>query len=174
MTRDELEVAVADLETIKTEYYVEPEDPCDDALRCASFCREHAMMLARVEGGTFGAGWSERDHPERCEWHGCDVALRAGGLTSHGVDSALGLTETGPLECHVYPAELVLAGDAMDPRDPRWALWEYHACKLLKLPLPQVPTHENCGGVILFNDTTVLTDHKLAKCSGCRAAWHLR
>lgn len=141
MTPDErtnLTHRISKLEPIEREYYVDSTETDDHPEHFHSWCFAHADMVARVEALTVGAemfatsAWTESDSAARCEWYGCDVALKAGGLTDYGVDTALGLTEEDPLAVHVYPAELVLASNAMRDDDPRWATWEHHAKKLLK------------------------------------------
>lgn len=102
----------------------------------ADFCFDHAnefakaFALAEGRDAWVGRAWAESDSSKRCAV--CDVALLAGGLTSYGVDSAIGLTETKPKECHVYLSELSDAASAMMPDDPRWVLWEFHARRVLK------------------------------------------
>lgn len=160
---------LACLESIEPEYYVDSADTDDHPDHTHSWCRKHADMVARIESMTIGASmhicesWSEVDVASRCEWRGCDVALRpsGGGLTDYGVDNSLGLTEEKVLEVHVYPAELVMAWQAMARDDPRWPVWEWHACKLLKLTLPKLEVHEGCHGVVLFR-------HEGWKCTRCK------
>lgn len=134
-----------------------------------SWCGEHADMVARVEALTAGTTlWACRsdarsDVVMHCEWRGCGIVLRpGGGLTDAGVDSALGITEEKVLKCHTYPAELFLSYMSMSSFDPRWPLWDWHACKLLKKPLPEIEEHTNCGGVILFEP-----DKKYWQCTRC-------
>jgi hypothetical protein len=140
VTRDEMIGAVSKLEPIELEYYIDSTETDDHPSHSDSWCFKHADMVARVEALLVGAemlvtgSWSEVDGAPRCMWRGCGVALRSngGGLTSYGVDSALGLTETDPRRCHVYPAELVLSAQSMSDDDPRWELWEFHARRLLR------------------------------------------
>lgn len=140
MNRDEMIDAVNALPGSQCEqlHYVDSDETDDHIAHHFSFCREHADMVARVEAMTTGAtmfiaaAWAPDDNAERCGWYGCDKPLDAGGLTDYGVESALGLTEEKPLECHVYPAELALSARAMDADDSRWPTWEAHATKMLK------------------------------------------
>lgn len=138
MTREELIERIGCLEPIEPLYYIDSDETDGHPPHIHSFCREHAVKVARVESIATGfsmfiaAGWTQDDRAERCEWYGCDVALNAGGLTDYGIDNSLGLTETDPERCHVYPAELELSAHAMASGDPRWQLWEHHARKLLR------------------------------------------
>lgn len=100
----------------------------------ADFCEPHAEIVARwetLESGTthwVGATSMGTDGHRFCEFGGCDRHLDFGGLTDgYGIDSALGITETNPKECHVYASELELAARSMMQGDPRWELWEHHA-----------------------------------------------
>lgn len=155
LSRDELADAISKLEPIEFEYYVDSVET--DADHSNSWCFKHAEKVAKRETRKTGKkmhaarSWSETDIASRCEYRGCDVALRpdGGGLTDYGIDSALGITEEKPLECHVYPAELVLSEGSMRNNDIRWPLWEWHAHRLLKLPLPKIEEHYGCGGVVL-------------------------
>ncbi len=117
-------------------FYVTSNDPDVHPDHTFGFCERHADMVAKVEAIFVGASmhiaeaWAGSDYSERCQWHDCDIALDAGGLTDYGIDSALGLTEKNPDACHVYPAELVLAYQSMLRDDARWAQWEKHARRL--------------------------------------------
>lgn len=142
MTRQEMLDAVGLLPGAHCEplYYIDSDETDDHPEHYNSFCRKHADMVARVESIMTGASmfiaaaWAGDDNAERCDWYGCDKPLDGGGLTDYGVDDALGLTESKPLEAHVYPAELILAARAMycTDDDPRWATWEAHARRLLR------------------------------------------
>lgn len=163
----ELYSRLAQLENIVPLYYVDSIDTDDHPPHTSAWCLDHARKVARVESILVGAdmlvtsAWTEDDRMHRCEWHGCDVALRAGGLTDHGVDEALALTESKPLEAATSAAELVLASDAMMQSDPRWKVWHWHACNLLGIMPPFVETHGGCGGVVLLRSGEW-------RCSGCR------
>jgi hypothetical protein len=140
MKRDEMIAAIERLPDALPEqlYYIESLDTDDHPEHSFCFCCEHADMVAHVESIMTGAdmhiaaAWAGDDNAERCHWYGCDKPLDGGGLTNYGIDSALGLTEEKPLECHVYPAELVLAARSMLDNDPRWVTWEHHARRLLR------------------------------------------
>lgn len=169
MTRDEMLTALGQLEEVEVEYYVHSADTDDHPSHAHSWCFKHADMVSRVAALLAGESmlvvrsWAETDVAARCEWHDCDVALcpDGAGLTDHGVDSALGLTEQRPLACHVYPTELVMAHAALATGDPRWRVWEWHACRLLGQPLPPIETHGRCGGVVMLR-------HDGWRCSSCR------
>lgn len=140
MTRDELIDAVERLPGAWPEplYYIDSDETDDHPEHYFSFCREHAVKVARIEAMLVGASmyvaaaWGGDDSAERCDWYGCDKPLDGGGLTDYGVSDALALHEEKPLEAHVYPAELVLAARGMGPNDPRWATWEAHAKRNLE------------------------------------------
>lgn len=129
-----------DVRTIQHCHYVEGEH--DDAWLIFSgaegFCRKHADIVARYAALETGAAawivreWSEMNYARRCAFGNCDVGLEGGGLTSHGIDEALGITETDPKTAHVYGAALYLAADSMAPDDDRWVLWEHHARRILR------------------------------------------
>ncbi len=119
-------------------YYIDSDETDDHPEHTNSFCRKHADMVAKIASITTGcamhiaAAWAGDDRAVRCDWYGCDIALDGGGLTNYGIDDALGLTETDPDACHVYPAELRLAYQSMAYADARWAQWVRHAERLIK------------------------------------------
>lgn len=140
MTREDLEVALTKLPGASFEEarYVRVErdghgedlDPClDFCFACADRVAK-AISIAEAMDTYVDVCWGETDSSKRCGV--CDKPLHAGGLTKYGVDCALGLTETDPKKCHTYVWEVVEASWAMMPDDPRWALWEFHAKKILK------------------------------------------
>lgn len=142
MTLDDLIRAVEELPESKMAptYYVDADEDLHDyaANHSHAFCHEHAVIVAwwtALESGFetwICAAWTETDRVERCAFRSCDRPLRSGGLTSHGVDDALALTETNPFTSTVYPAELVLSADAMMPDDPRWKTWKRQARRVLR------------------------------------------
>lgn len=152
---DALYEKVSDLESIEREFYVDSIETDDHPSHSHSWCWDHARMVAKVESILVGApmlvaaGGSASDRAPRCEWHGCDIALRA-ELTDYGIDDALAMTEERPLECGAMPASLVLVADSLVSKDPRWKIWHWHAAVLVGDPTPSVETHDSCGGVVLL------------------------
>ena len=130
----------SDVRAIQHCHYVEGEhdDACFVFSGAEGFCRKHADVVARYAALETGQSawivreWSEMNYARRCAFGGCDVALEGCGLTSYGIDEALGITETDPKTAHVYGAALYLAADSMAPDDNRWSLWEHHVRHLLR------------------------------------------
>ncbi len=141
-TRDDLIAEIGRRSDIQDTWYVRNND-AHDCMSQFAFCREHAGMVARVEAALHAVdteadlSFGETDSFERCEFYGCDRALSNGGLTDHGVRSALGLTETDPKAVHCYVEELELAARTMGANDPRWELWEHHARRTLAYENPK-------------------------------------
>lgn len=129
-----------DSKMISPTYYVDADEDLHQygASHSYAFCREHAEVVARWTALDSGfsiwicAAWAETDSAERCAFGSCYRPLRSGGLTSHGVDNALALTEENPFDSNVYPAELVLSADSMMPDDPRWKTWKRQAHRVLR------------------------------------------
>ncbi len=140
MTRREMIAAIEALAkpTLVQGYYVNTDE--DEPFDANDFCLEHAQMVTRWvalamlphDSGAWPSTTSMGTDGQRfCAFGGCDKHLDFGGLTDHGIDDALGLTESDALACHVYPSELDLAAAAMRGDDPRWETWEKHAIKIL-------------------------------------------
>lgn len=137
--RHDLIVAIEALSksTLVTGHYVTSDDgePYDGE----DFCLEHAGIVAwwvalEQPGIDVWVGSTDcgSDGHRFCAFGGCNLHLDFGGLTTNGIDSALGLTEKEPLACSVYPSELDLAGASMVGDDPRWEMWTKQALRLLK------------------------------------------
>lgn len=143
--RDRLIFAIGETEdarAIEPGWYVNG-DPGGEPDLGANYCRQHAEQVARFEAlearpdvhvwADTTHGHQRTDAARRCEFGGCRKPLDFGGLTSEGVDDALGIgMGPNPHALHVYPAELELAAQSMAPDDKRWPLWEAHATKLLR------------------------------------------
>lgn len=103
------------------------------------YCFRHGLALRdrlRRRAGDDDAAhlsecWSGDDAVRRCRIVTCRVPLWTGGLTDHGIDNALALTEADPYRASVWPAELVQSATAMEPGDPRWNAWIRQARRVI-------------------------------------------
>lgn len=150
------------------ECYVD-SDTDDHPDHSYSWCFEHANMVAKVESIISGSDmWVYRaegasDYVPYCQWYGCQFALNpySSGLSQDGIESELGITEEKVLEVPITPEGLYLVFDSLTINDPLMALWEWHACRFFKLPLPPMEVHRGCNGVILMR-------HEGWKCTKCK------
>lgn len=139
MNRDELHAAVSALPGGVVPGYIIDSDETDEHVSHSyAFCFEHASMIARIDALLVGASMHvyhpsmATDRVEYCEFNGCGVELDTGSLTDDGVDSALALTESEPLEAHCTKYELQASAMVMGHNDPRWATWEAQARQTIR------------------------------------------
>ena len=131
---------------VEASWFLDVEHDGMDIEASHDYCSRHAfraaLLLRRtgadvyVSQATFGD-----DRVRRCGIVTCGVDLDGGGLTDHGIDDALALTETDPYESNVSVAELVLSAQSMAADDPRWTTWERQAHRVLAAyhPHPELP-----------------------------------
>lgn len=138
---DEIADAIAWLATLPANvvqgYYLDGLSDVDYNAVADDFCERHGRAYARKLRSTSpdvravpiicaeadGERWCMYFLPRGVE---CGRQLDAGSLTSYGIDSALGITETDPLDVALTIHGLQNAGDAMLPTDERWRLWMFH------------------------------------------------
>lgn len=103
-----------------------------------AFCYEHARIVQRGDQILTGCemllcdlSQSETNSVEYCAFYDCGALLDTGSPTDTWIDSALGLTEEDPQSAPVTRYELVRSVWNMTEDDPRWAIWETHARRVL-------------------------------------------
>lgn len=148
-TRDELILAVNErcvdeVGEIPQGVFIEsPDGPVTQPYTDRTYCRAHGMRVAARLTARTGLrhfateAWSGDDGVRTCKI--CQREVDNGGLTSHGVDSALALTEEDPAACELTWPELVLSANSLVKSDPRWEYWERRAREMLARGEHRIP-----------------------------------